>query len=333
MSLSTKISERLKKLWRSIQYAIQNKKIRQFLYAAIILISVAFIAYAIATNWTQLKSQHWQLDPLYVILSIVLYPLGMVPTAAGWHWLLKAFNEEQPFKVNLRIYAISSLPKHIPGFLWYVTSRTLMYDEIGINTSTVLGATVAETILMPLSGFVAALFIFSLASDISMEFSIIRYVAPIALFALILLFFWAPGGTRLLNRLVNRLRKDAQPIQFRRSHLAISLGWMFIAWIGGGTLLWILVRGFTPLGLRLLPTMVGIWGAAGAVSLTIGIGIQGLGLREVTLGAILSTLISPLISVVVAIAFRLVLIVGEFLWVALISILIKKPTRLKYQSQ
>ena len=105
---------------------------------------------------------------------------------------------------------------------------------------------------------------------------------------------------------------------------------MFIAWIGGGTLLWILVRGITSIGWELLPTMIGIWGAAGAVSLTIGIGIQGLGLREVTLGAILSTIISPLTSIVVAVAFRLVLVLGEFLWVFLFSILIKKtkPSKL-----
>jgi hypothetical protein len=325
MNLTNKISISIRNLWQSAQQAIQNKKIRQIIYGSIVLISVAFIAYAIINNWSELKSQSWHINPVYVIIAVLFYPLGMLPTAAAWHSLLKAFGIRQPFSTNLRIYAISSLPKHIPGFIWYVTSRTLMYEEIGVSASKVLGATAVEAVLMPLSGFISAIFISSILFDVSTKFVIFKFLIPIAMISLLLLIVWAPGGTRVLDRLIQRIGKLDQPIQFQRSKLIVSLCWMFIAWAGGGILLWILVRGITFIGWELLPTMIGIWGAAGAVSLSLGIGIQGLGLREVTLGAILSKIMPTLIAIVIAVTFRLVLTLGEFLWVFLISVIIKKP--------
>jgi hypothetical protein len=323
MSLPHNMLDHLKQVWRFLQRAMQKKRVRQLFYVGIVVISLAFIGYAVATNWTLLKSQKWHIDPLYLILVVVLYPLGMFPTAAAWHWLLRAFNTKKTYFLNLRLYAVSSLPKHIPGLVWYVTSRTLIYEEYGVSANVVLSATATETALLALTGFISALLIFSLQPDLPSQLSILRILSPLSLIALILLFVWAPGGTRLLDKLVKRFIKDAQTIQLQRPALFVCLGWMFIAWIGGGTLLWILINALTPIGWELLPIMIGMWGAAGAVSQTIGIGIQGLGLREVTLGAILSLVISPITAIIVVVAFRLVLTIGEFLWVFLLSIILK----------
>ena len=244
----------------------------------------------------------------------------MIPTAAAWHWLLRAFNTKKTFLINLRVYALSSLPKHIPGLVMYVTSRTLLYEEQGVNASVVLVATATETVMLAMSGFISAILIFSLRGDLPDQFAILRYLAPLSIIGLVVLFVWAPGGTRFLDKIIKRWRKDDPTIQLERSALFVCLGWMFLAWVGGGILLWLLIRAISPIGLDLLPMMIGIWGAAGAISLTIGIGVQGLGLREVTLAALLSLIVSPIIAIVVALAFRLSLTIGEFLWVFVISI-------------
>jgi hypothetical protein len=318
--LLTDMLERLKYFWSLLQRIVQKKQVRQLIYVGIVLISLVFIAYVVITNWRQLTSQEWRVDPLYAILVVILYPLGMIPTAAAWHWLLRAFNINKPFLLNLRLYALSSLPKHIPGLVWYVTSRSLLYEEYGVSAGVVIGATAAESFIMAASGFISAIFILSLQTDFLGQFSVLRYLSIVSLIALIMLFIWAPGGTRLLVRLLKKWRKDVDIIHFQRSALFICLVWMFLAWMGGGVLLWFLVRAILPIGLELLPVMVGIWGAAGAVSLSIGIGVQGLGLREVTLAALLSLIISPIIALVAAIAFRLLLTLAEFLWVFLIYI-------------
>jgi hypothetical protein len=320
------VRDRLAQLWRLIQRAMQQKLVRQLLYILIVLLSLAFIGYAIIVNWSELKNQEWHVNVTYVILVMVLYPLGMFPTVAAWHWLLRALGTRKPFWLNLRLYALSSLPRHIPGLVWYVTSRTLLYQEQGVGAGVVLVATAAETALLALSGFVSATLYFALQTDILSQFTALRIMVPIAAVVLASLLVLAPGGTRMLERFLRRWQKDGESVQFQRSALWACLGWMFLAWGGGGGLLWILVRAIAPIDWSLLPVMVGIWGAAGAVSLTIGIGIQGMGLREITLGAMLSTIISPLAALVVAVAFRLALMIGEFLWVFLIAGLTNRKT-------
>jgi uncharacterized membrane protein YbhN (UPF0104 family) len=325
--------QRAKKLWSWLRQAMQQKLVRRLLYAGIVLLSLAFIAYFINANWSQLRDQEWTINIVYLILAVILYPLGMFPTVAAWHWLLRAFSAVKPFFLNLRLYALSSLPRHIPGLVWYVTSRTLLYEEHGVRVSVVLAATAFETAMLALSGFITAILIIPLHPNLPEQFNIIRYLIPISVIILVLIFVWAPGSSTLLDKMLKRWQIAREGIQFKRSGLWASLAWMFTAWLGGGILLWISVSGITPIGLDLLPLMVGIWGVAGAVSLTIGLGLQGLGLREVTLGALLSTVISPIEAITAAIAFRLILTIGELLWVFLISIIIKdKPANINSES-
>jgi hypothetical protein len=193
-------------------------------------------------------------------------------------------------------------------------------------------ATATETLMLAMSGFISAILIFSLRADLPQQLAVLRYLSPLSIVGLVMLFVWAPGGTRLMDKLFKRWRKDDQSIQLQRSALLVCLGWMFLAWVGGGVLLWLLINAISPIGLELLPMIIGIWGAAGAVSLSIGIGIQGLGLREVTLAALLSLIISPITAIIVALAFRLVLTIGEFLWVFLISIFIR-DTQIAHKNQ
>ena len=306
----------LKRMWLVFQNGMQKKQARQGMYIITVLVSLIFIGYAIQSHWTDLSRQEFKVDPVYLILAVVLYPLGSLPTTAAWHWLLRAFGVRKSFRVNMHIYAQSILPKHIPGLVWYVTSRTLLYQEKGVGAGVVLGATAAETFLMALSGFCLSILFFTSQVTALEQFTALRVILPISAVAVIIVAVWAPGGTRWLEKIFKRWQKVGDKgMQIDRKALWISLSWIFLAWIGGGILLWMLVRAITPLDWRLLPAIIGIWGAAGAVSLTLGIGVQGMGLREVTLGAMLSFIISPLMAVVVAVIFRLTLLMGDLLWV------------------
>lgn len=281
------------------------------------LFSGAFITYAVISNWNALSTQHWEVDLRYVLLAIFLYPAGMIPTVAAWHKLVQALGIRESFRTNLRIYSLSSLPRHIPGFVWFVTSRTLLYQERGIPTAETIAATIAETGLLVLTGFIIAISSLVFGLDSLSGFPTIRIISVLALFFLILLV----ASTSKLNKILyNYLsRKNVKKIpQLNQRELVWSLIWMFVAWSGGGLLLFILSWAIIPVQWSLLPALIGMWGIAGAVSMSMGIGIQGMGIREVTLGALLTTIFPPLVAIVLTIAFRLALTIGEFLWVAIL---------------
>ena len=314
----------LDSFWNNLNSAYQNQKTRRYLFFVILLVSIGFIALALITNWNEFSSQEINFDYRYIILAVIIYPAGMLPTAFSWHTLLRTIGIRLPFRTNLRIFSLSALPRHIPGFVWYISSRSLLYKEENIGAGRIVTASAADIILLALTGFLSALMLLVSGIGISQEISTVRTGALIALPILLLLIISIPLVNRLLPYFLRRRGVSEIP-QIHQGYLVITLLVMFIAWAGGGLILFVLSQAIYPLSWSFYPAMIGAWGAAGAVSLTIGIGIQGLGIREITLSAILSLIMPPVIAIILAVVFRLVLTAGEFLWVLLFIWLTKKP--------
>lgn len=297
---------------------------RRLASLAILLLGGVFIAYVFYSNWGQLQAQRIELNYSYVALAFLMYPVGMLPTAAAWHALLRALGVPTGFRVNLRIYSLSTVPRNIPGFVWFIASRSLLYQEQDISAALVAAASVVETLFLALTGFiVAGLALLSFGGALPAYMGVIRFAPLVAAVLLVVLV----AGASALNALFQRIHPHQQigqvVAQLSKRGVIIALLWMFMAWSGGGLLLFILAQAIVPLDWALLPVVIGIWGAAGAVSLSVGIGIQGMGIREMTLTALLGMLMNPIVALVLAIAFRVLLTAGEFLW-ALIFIWITR---------
>jgi glycosyltransferase 2 family protein len=306
--------QHVREYWTLIQTRIPPKTMRHIIYAGIVVVSLGFIGYAVIKNWSELQSQKWNVNYAYILLSLLVYPAGFLPTTVAWHMLLKAFGVHKPYLTNLRLYAQSSLPRHIPGFVVFVTSRSMLYKQENVPNVLTAVATGIETLLLAITGFITSLILMTIGfREVPFLANWTWILLPAALILLGLLL-WPRTFEILFHKAMKRWGKsDIQP--YRQKDLVKSLVWMFIAWAGGGLILFVLAQAITPLPWTRLPVFIGIWGAAGAVSLTIGIGIQGFGIREVTLGALLSTFLPPIQAFALAVAFRLILTLGELIWV------------------
>ena len=75
--------------WKFLQDILQNSRNRRILFVIVLLISIIFIAIALRTTWTEFREQEIQVDYRYIIAAVLIYPAGMLPTAASWHMLLR----------------------------------------------------------------------------------------------------------------------------------------------------------------------------------------------------------------------------------------------------
>jgi glycosyltransferase 2 family protein len=304
-----------------IRSRFQQKTLRRTLFVTMIVVGSLFIGYALWKTWNDIHTGHIQINYLYIALAILIYPFGMLPTVAGWHILLNSLGVKLRWRIDLRIYSLSSLPRHIPGFVWYIASRSMLYQEIGIPTTTITAASGIEVILLALTGYALSI---PLLLATSAKANNLQLFAPIAIIILVILVAWVPFNNRILQKMFAWRRISPFP-KIDQGKLIIALLWMVAGWFGGSLILFVLTASLYPVDLSLLPMFIGAWGLAGAVSLTIGIGIQGFGIREVTLAATLSLFFPPPIAVVLAVLFRLVLTIGELLWVALFVWVTRKP--------
>jgi hypothetical protein len=92
------------------------------------------------------------------------------------------------------------------------------------------------------------------------------------------------------------------------------LGLSALAWIGGGLVLYVLANAVMPVPPTYIPALIGAWAASGAVSLSAGLLVSGMGLREVTLTVLLGSLVPLPVAVAISVLFRVLLMLGEFVW-------------------
>lgn len=291
------------------------RELRLLVGILILTSSFLFLSYAIYLGWDTLKVHTQDFNYWLLGLAILCYPLGFVPTIWNWHAIVSRVGGFDSIRKNARIYCLSCFPKHIPGVIWYVGSRIALYREQEIVAPVTLAATAIETIILVLSG-ISVYILTSGASSLTMHSNLRRSVIVAFVLALT-----APLWTPLLCRGIRKVLAyvgGAVSIEFSSLDVLYLLGISALAWAGGGCLLYITANAVTTVHLRELPTLVGIWGGAGAVSLMAGLLVQGMGLREVTLTVLLRGLMPFTMAAVVSVLFRLLLMVGEILWVLVI---------------
>jgi len=314
--LKSKILSTTKKLYSFFSEQLNNKSKRRLINSLILVLSFVFVIYIVITNWTDLSQKTFEIKYQFIILAIFFYPLGMLPTVAAWHTLLKSLYINVPFSENLKIHTYTLLPRHIPGLIWYVSSRTVMYKDINISGKKILFATSLETILLILTGSTISIIWLPFSRKTDEHYIILVLSSILALVIVFLINIFSHKINEFIFSLQRRVG-ITDPMKIKKKEIIISLLWMFCAWIGGGLILFILSYGFTSVKWYQLFYIIGMWGATGAISLSIGSLIQGMGLREISLSLLLSTIFPIINAVVIAISFRLVLTISEIIWLIL----------------
>jgi hypothetical protein len=284
------------------------------------------------------QGQPWTLHPGWLLVSGLLYSLGILPEGLFWHRALRSLGQQTPLGRTLRAYYIGHLGKYVPGKAMVVVMRTGMVCGPGVDTSIAAASVFLETLTMMASGaFLAAVLL--IVHDV-------RHAVP----------FWAPGdgaaagGSAVFGwfsvhgfsillslamlgatglptlppvfarmaRLFGVGRSDpivaAKLAQFRYGTLAWGWVLMFVGWAFIGASLWATLRAFGVADMDLLgqlPLYVAATGlamVAGFVSMV----PSGLAVRELVLIQSLLSL-SPQMNREVALAVTVVL---RLVWLA-----------------
>jgi hypothetical protein len=257
-----------------------------------------------------------QVDWRLLGVAFMLYPLGLVPVSWAWHLLMARAAGCSNWRTNVRLYCLSCLPKRIPSSVWYIASRVVLYRDHGIDSALTLTATALETVWLVLSGL--SVYLLSLpfwvapGKPVPFEGRLIA-TAGVGLALALALPLWSPWLLRGVRWFLARLG-IALSVQLGARDVLPLLGLSILAWVGGGVVLYVLANAVTPVPLARLPALIGAWAVSGAVSLSAGLLVSGMGLREVTLTVLLGSLVPLPVAVAIALLFRVLLMVGEFVW-------------------
>lgn len=299
--------------------ASRRPHLRTVVAAVLVAATLIFLGLAIARNWAQIARFDWSIQPLQLAASVLLLLAAMAWGVLVWHRVIARFQAPGlRLRTLLRIWFLSNLARYVPGKIWQFVGAVQLGRRAGVPASVILTSLAIHTGLTLVSAALVSL----LALPIVLEELGATGVAVLVLAAGSGLLLVHPAVLNFALRLVpERLSAEGLTWSGSWSDGILLLALSTIAWLIYGAAFALFAGSLVPVPLAVAPALI----AANALAFLIGyaffVSPGGLGAREAALALMLGPLGSLGVAAVVAVAFRLWLILAELTGAALVAIL------------
>ncbi len=258
------------------------------------------------------------------VVAVILNILSTLVLAYAWGRWIAFFSS---LKVNsldaITIYGKSATGKYLPGNIMHYVERNLFASEYGLSQKKITFSTIMEIVVMILSGIVLSMMLLpasyvagiedTLGIDLSYIGALIAVGCVSFLIVVVIVF-------KRFN--VKDLLKDYKPSSFM-----FTFAVAFLAGVGcllfnglGMYALWMGLEG-NVLDVENLRTILSSYSAAWICGFVLPGAPGGIGVREAVLTALLDNVIEGPILVFLIIAHRIISIIGDFTFYAMVSII------------
>ncbi len=294
----------------------QQRFWRPFLTALLLAPALGWIAWNVYQNWGTLSRSSWSPRPALLAAALGVFSLAFFAVLWGWNGIVGHVAGFRRFFPNARVYALSNLPRRIPGPFWYMLGRVHLYRAEGIAARDTLVATVVEILLLLTTGAITAL----LAWPFSGNHHPVHLALTVVLFAFALLLLQPALFNRIARSLLRRMGGEG-PIAITYRSLGLPALAYLLGWLLTGTSLFLAARSVVPVPWARLPETVGLWAISGTIGLLTSLFLFGFAVREVALSLLLAAYIPPPQAVVVAVLFWFLLTAGDLFWAGTFALL------------
>ncbi len=290
---------------------------QRLLAAGLFLTVFAFLGWSVFQEWDTLTSYPWRLNIGFVALASGFHSLALGVTFVVWHLMVRRLGRVNDVRINARIYYLSTLAKRIPSAIWYIGGRLVMYQRLGVVRSAVLNAIVLETVLISGAGVLVYL---ALLPFYAWTSTAITWLVAIIGGAALLAFFVRPRWLLdVTNAALRRQRRDPIQADVSRWDLVLWVGLYLIPWPLAGISLFFMVQAMVPGTTADLVSIIGVSTLSMLVALLSLILPGGLGLKELTIAALMNPWMPLSVGVVLAIAYRVLQTLDEVVWAAVVQ--------------
>lgn len=283
----------------------------------VLLFTLGFLVILLIRQHEQLRQlDDWRNYLRACVVGFLLYPISLVIHAWTWSRMIARLSRSRSGWWDIEIYAYTHLIRRLPGAVWYLATRSLMYRDRGVDASVTLVASGLEWLWL-LGGGVIVFGFFSLISGSPWV------LAVAALGMVLVLGVWVPRILRRPERWLRRMPAPGRRWLERLSAVALPTKWDLLQWSGAylmtymiaGIIFFLLIRSVVPTASLEFGEAVRVWALTSSVgTLVVGIVPAGLGVRELSITALLAPKVPAAASLLVAILVRLLFIAGDLVW-------------------
>jgi uncharacterized membrane protein YbhN (UPF0104 family) len=281
-----------------------------WLRGGLLAVAAGLAVYGLASQWTQVHAALAKLAGYDVAGAVACALAGLGCMMLAWRVLLADLGSALPVPAAIRVMFIGQLGKYVPGAVWALAAQVELardYDIprrrsataslVGMATTLVVGMIVAGVTLPFASAHAARHYWWVLA---------LTPLAAACLHPRVIKF-----GLDLVLRVARRepLEKSVSGGGMARALVLTGLGWVFF---GGQA--WFLISVFAGDGGHTAALSLGSYALAWSVGFIIIVFPGGIGPRELAFIAVLAPVMPSASALVVALASRVVMTLGDLLW-------------------
>ena len=293
----------LEKLSKKQFFSTRSRRLFQIAAYIIATLFIALLVYSAWENRASLQSLLAQANYSQLLGFTAFYLISASACAVNWVAMMHTFDRSLNWWVHTQIYCMTQATRRIPGTLWYVGSRVVIYQKLGLTTTVVLLANAIELIITLVTASTMGILFLLLSKFQPSPLAFIVMIASLAIASLSL----RPSVFRWL------LKKFGAPPAANLSFRNIAT-WILLyslVWIASGLMLNQLVNVFTPGGLDQSLYIIGAW----SLSVTAGVLTfflpTNFGLTELALTVLLIPILPLPLAGMIAIMMRFLTILLE----------------------
>jgi hypothetical protein len=239
-------------------------------------------------------------EPWGFVRAFGWYLASLAAIVAGWVALMRHFAPGVSWRTHVRIYCVTLATRRLPGTLWYIGGRLVLYRREGISRALISIASSVEYAVIIVSGALVGLVLLPAAAGIPGATA-----GALVLAGLMVLF-----SPRLVAWLARRIGRPL-PVAIR---LHDVLGWLLalvVMWLCGGMMLFEIIRSFAPLPFDRVVYVIGAWALAGTLgALTFALP-SSFGVGDISLAFLLARIMPPAAAGTIAVATRFLGLIFE----------------------
>lgn len=278
-----------------------------------------FLVRTVIQNWQQIKDFPWHFNPWLLAAAFLTLGGTLFYMIVLWRALLARLGGRIPLPAAIRIFAISSMGRYLPGKVWQIVGMVYLGQREGVRPESGVWAALLAQVLAVLSGVV----VFFVSLIVEPQRMLTPFLENLGIEHFSPYWLLLPVATvlvlihpRILEKITNWLLKllKREPVRFTLSYPGLLVFFLLyiVSWFFYGTSFHLFLASVHPIPLQDWIAVTGSFSAAYIVGLLALFVPGGLGVREGLLALFLTSLVGA--GVAVALSF------GQRLWFTIVEL-------------
>jgi glycosyltransferase 2 family protein len=281
-----------------------------WLRGGLLVLAAGLAVYGLASQWTQVHAALAKLAGYDVAGAVVCVLAGLGCMMLAWRALLADLGSPLPLPAATRVLFIGQLGKYLPGAVWALAAQVELardYDIPRRRSATASLVGMAATLVVGM--IVAGVTLPFAAAHAARHYWWVLALTPVAAACL------HPRVIKFgLNLALKVVRQEPLETSVSGGGMARALAWTALGWLFFGAHAWFLISVFAGRGGHVFALSLGGYALAWSVGFIIIVFPGGIGPRELALIAVLAPVMPSASALVVALASRVVMTIGDLAW-------------------